>query len=254
MTSDPLAALRTAEEQLSDADDAYGVQAVLVDVVTVLHDQFGVDDPAVRMLSSLTLPNRNLRWWDPQKYTEHLSSTVTTALRVIARATQRLESGRPAGVGTSAVRQDHATGGLPLDESAVDPDLWKYVGSLVQNGDWAHVASAACRFLEHKLRAWKQPESDADASRLVAGLFGDRAPLALGDNEGQRQGWEQLIRGLLMGPRNAVQHGIDERPAEEVRRFGAGVVGTVTVILTEIKSRHPQRCSDLTEPPDADND
>lgn len=98
--------------------------------------------------------------------------------------------------------------GLPANELHVEPGLWAFVKGAAERGEWDHVASGAVRYVEHHLRASAREGSDADAPRLAATLFGLGGPLALGDNEGQRQGRESIIRGFLMGPRNAVQQGI----------------------------------------------
>lgn len=238
MSTHTIDTLRTADADLQRAVTVEEAQPVLLHVIAVLREAFSDDDPFVLGMQSVTLPNRELGTVNPGRYARRLQSTIMTTRALIERAIQRLEA--------------RATQDLPMDVTTTDPDLWEYVGNLITNGDWAHVGSAACRFLEHQVRSWAGATSEADAPGLVAGLFGRGADLALGDNEGQRQGWESIIRGMLMGPRNAVQHGIDGRHPDELRRFAAGVVGAATMILTEIRSRHPQRFEQPTEPPDTD--
>jgi hypothetical protein len=125
------------------------------------------------------------------------------------------------------------------DSLGIDAGLWDFIKGAADPGEWDHVASGAVRYVEHHLRAWAEASSEADAPGLVNALFGKGAPLALGDNEGQRQGWESIIRGFLMGPRNEVQHGISDR--DDLHRFASGVLGTASLILTEVRRRYPDR-------------
>lgn len=138
-----------------------------------------------------------------------------------------------------ALMGDPKPAALPADALRLEPGLWAFVSGAAERGEWDHVASGAVRYLEHHVRAWAGARSDADAPGLVSGLFGKGQPLALGQNEGQRQGWESIVRGFLMGPRNAVQHGISNR--EDLEQYAVGVLGTCSLILVEVRRDYPDR-------------
>lgn len=230
---DPEDALLGAAASLMEARDGEQLEAAFR-LAKLVPQAYGLEATSeARRLYELKLPGGGQRRLDPDAYsrlTEEAREEATELLRNLAAK----ESVAPPAEQRRIIRPE-------LARLTVDPDLWVYIGTLVMNDDWQHVASAACRFLEDRLREWAGVGSEVDGPALATQLFGQGAPLALGDNEGQRQGWEQLVRGLLMGPRNAVQHGIDARQSTDLRCFASGIVGTVTLILAELRARHPQQ-------------
>jgi hypothetical protein len=76
----------------------------------------------------------------------------------------------------------------PLDDSAIDPDLWVHVQGLVESGDWNKVALNTAVFVGDKLRAWAQlpPAVTGSVDVFKASLATDK--LRLGDRPSEQQG------------------------------------------------------------------
>jgi hypothetical protein len=209
--------------------DVGTLRGITLGLMGALVDEFGDNDPLVRGLAEIKFPDPRRRAISPEGFRVQMQAAVSTVREVALVAAKRIDARRSAGASPSP--------GLDVGPATVDPDLWAYIGRVVGIGDWAHAASGACVFLEEQLRS-RAPRPHLEAPPLVADLFRAGGPLELGDNPGQRDGWASLVRGLLMGPRNRVQHRIDPRAPDELRRYAAGIIGTVSLILTELRSRH----------------
>jgi len=122
----------------------------------------------------------------------------------------------------------------PVDDAAIDPELWGHVQVLIDAGDWDKVALNTAVFVEDKLRVWAQLPSTITGSVNVfnAALAPDQ--FLLGDSSSEQQGWQQLGRGFALALRNRSGHRVDKR--SDAKRYALGVLGLGSLLLTEIKS------------------
>ena len=94
----------------------------------------------------------------------------------------------------------------------------------------------ACLFVEDSIRKWASRPPEEVGETLMTSVFGERGPFRLGKTEGERQGWHRLAMGIAMALRNPSGHRISER--EDHRTYALGVIGTCSLLLTELKFEH----------------
>jgi hypothetical protein len=138
-------------------------------------------------------------------------------------------SSAPASIESAANRRDP----IPIDDRAIDPELWDHVRVLVQAEEWDKLALTASVFVENKLREWAKLPGNMRGSTQVfkAALATDK--FALGDQPSEQQGWQQLGTGFALALRNPSGHRIDTRGDAE--RYALGVLGPASLFLTEIR-------------------
>ncbi|MGN8245775.1 TIGR02391 family protein [Cellulomonas soli] len=129
-----------------------------------------------------------------------------------------------------------------LEGANYDPGLWDEVKHSVEEERWQQVASAAVIYLEDKVRRWAGTPLDPNGKKLVGHALLVRAlspdgPLVLGSQPNETEGWRNLGTGLTAAVSNVVRHGIDDRP--DGRRYALGVLGLVSLLLTQIRYEHP---------------
>jgi len=125
----------------------------------------------------------------------------------------------------------------PINETSIDSELWEHVRVLVENGQWDKVALQACVFLESTLRTWAGI-SPGDVKNSVDVFKTAMSPdkFRLGATDAEEQGWRQLATGFSMALRNASGHRIEDR--DDAKRYAIGVLGTASLLLTEIRHVH----------------
>ena len=121
----------------------------------------------------------------------------------------------------------------PIDDSAIDPELWSHVRVLVEAQEWDKVALNASVFLEDKLRRWAQVPASVKGSTDVFKMALAQGKFRLGGQESEQQGWQQLATGFAMALRNRSGHRID--PRGDSKRYAVGVLGLASLLLTEIR-------------------
>jgi hypothetical protein len=127
-----------------------------------------------------------------------------------------------------------------VSDSAVDPELWEHVRHSVESEQWDQVASQACIFTEAKVRKWAdRPDHEVGKDLMTAVFKPDGGVLPLGRTSGETQGWHLLAMGLAMAVRNADTHRIQERA--DHKRYAMGVVGTASLLLTQLRYEHGNR-------------
>lgn len=122
-----------------------------------------------------------------------------------------------------------------LDE-IFDSALWSSLDPLVRGGDWDAVVWKAMAVFEDELRRATGLAS-MSLSNMVGKAFTDIVPLGVNDHPGEAAGWRKLAEGLVSAVRNPTVHG--ELGADRVYAFG--VVGAVSLLLTELRREHPSR-------------
>lgn len=138
----------------------------------------------------------------------------------------------------------------PLDEGGFDPELWEHVGSHLEDEEWGKVASQAAIFTEDRIRRWAGRPADEVGERLMTAVFGERGDYRLGTNESEKQGWHRLAMGLSMAVRNVDLHRIQRRP--DLRRYAMGVLGSSSLLLTQLRFEHGNRFHDVSRMAPAD--
>jgi hypothetical protein len=128
-----------------------------------------------------------------------------------------------------------------LFEDTIEINLWRHLEGLIKQEDWDKVAAGATRYLEESLGSWCAISRDKNGrlltgTRLVEATIGVKGSFRLGNQENEHQGWQQLASGLFKAVRNVDAHQLQQRT--DTRYYAIGVVGTVSLILTQLKSRH----------------
>ena len=132
----------------------------------------------------------------------------------------------------------------PLDEAAIDPELWAHVQNLIANNDWIKVPAAVAIFLEDKVRKWAGDPKDRNGNALVGKNLYARAlnrdgELRLGRQESESEGWLALGTGLALAISNVDRHRIQQRA--DLKRYAMGVLGLGSLLLTQLRYEHPAR-------------
>lgn len=151
-------------------------------------------------------------------------------------------------VRTAIYEIEELTGSAVGTNSGYDEELWSHVAEVVVAGRWETVASQAAIWLEDRLRKWSGRAETEYGTKLVSNVLrpsdGD---FPLGRTEGERQGWMQFGLGIVGAVSNSVRHRIDERT--DPKRYALGVLGAVSLLLTELKNTYPDRCTASTQAP-----
>lgn len=132
-------------------------------------------------------------------------------------------------------------GDEPMDEHAYDPDLWAYVKTEVEDGEWGKVASQTAIFVENHIRTWAGNPQDAKGNNLVGKnlyleVFGDASDYRLGRQASEREGWRYLGMGFAQALSNVDRHRIQTR--DDAKRYALGVLGLGSLLLTQLRYEH----------------
>lgn len=128
-----------------------------------------------------------------------------------------------------------------IDERSFDPELWNHVSGLIEDEDWAKVASQTAIFVENHVRTWAGDPKDKNGDSLVGkalylDVFGDSSDWRLGVRAGEREGWRFLGIGFAQALSNVDRHKIQKRP--DARRYAIGVLGLGSLLLTQMRHEH----------------
>lgn len=137
--------------------------------------------------------------------------------------------------------------GSPLDDAAIEGELWAHVQGLVATDDWAKVPAAVAIFVEDKVRTWAgDPRQDSGAAlvgkALYAKALNDAGTLRLGRQESEWEGWRSLGVGLALACGNVDRHRIQQRA--DVKRYAMGVLGLGSLLLTQLRYEHAARIAE----------
>lgn len=124
-------------------------------------------------------------------------------------------------------------------ESLVDVELWSKIEHLVVGHNWDQVVSQSVIFFEHWVRRRAGLPNDLVGVDLMRDAFKAGGPLALaiGESASETEGWHLLARGLTQAVRNVAGHRIEERP--DAKTYAMGVLGTVSLLMTQVRLEHP---------------
>jgi hypothetical protein len=123
--------------------------------------------------------------------------------------------------------------------ASIDPELWEHVGRLVEMEQWAQVASLTAIFVESQIRQWAGRPATEVGEALMTAVLGDAGAFRLGQTPGERQGWHRLGMGFSLAIRNVDTHRIQVRDDE--KRYAMGVLGTGSLLLTQLRHEHRDR-------------
>lgn len=129
----------------------------------------------------------------------------------------------------------------PTDVRSFDPELWEHVRQLVEDGDWAKVASQTAIFVEDRIRTWAGEPTGRQGEPLVgkglmAHVLGDSSDWRLGSRAGEREGWRGLGMGFAQALGNVDRHRIQSR--DDAQRYAIGVLGVGSLLLTQLQHEH----------------
>lgn len=139
-----------------------------------------------------------------------------------------------------------------LDSAGIDPELWAFVHTDIEGEHWGKTATQATLFLEDRIRKWTGQPAELVGVDLMKAVLGPGANYRLGRTDGEKDGWHQFARGIVMALRNAAAHRIEDRP--DHRRYVLGVVGSCSLLLTQLRYEHGNRFDDLSPVPETDKD
>lgn len=126
----------------------------------------------------------------------------------------------------------------PFSNATIDPELWQHVQGLVDAGDWEKVVREAAVFVEDKLRIWATVPSSVTGSVSVfkAAIGPNAFVLPKAGPSSEQQGWQQLAAGFALALRNPSGHQVRHR--NDAERYALGVLGTASLLLTEIRHEY----------------
>ena len=131
-----------------------------------------------------------------------------------------------------------------FDTAGVDPELWAFISSDVEGEHWGKAASQATLFLEDRIRKWSDEPAEVIGVDLMKAVLGPSGNYRIGRTENEKDGWHQFARGIVMALRNAAAHRIEDRP--DHRRYVLGVVGSCSLLLTQLRYEHGTRFADVS--------
>ncbi|GAA3595542.1 hypothetical protein GCM10022198_19250 [Klugiella xanthotipulae] len=197
-------------------------------VQAVLQQSLGSDSTIVEDFSKLKY---SMGFWtgapgEDEIHAEFFRSRMRDACSIIDAAIYVLEIA----VGPSAA-----------DSTQYDSGLWSHVRHSVIEERWEQVPSAACIYVEHKVRQWAGNPVGSDGKKLVGHSLFTKAlnsggPLALGSQPNETDGWRNLGTGLIAAIGNVDRHGIQDR--NDVKKYALGVLGLSSLLLSQIKLQH----------------
>jgi hypothetical protein len=121
-----------------------------------------------------------------------------------------------------------------------DRDLIARVDHVFRVEDWTAVASMAATFVEDRFRTWAGLDQSAFGVNLMTKvLHPDTGAFPLGTAAPEREGWHQLGRGFVSACSNVDRHRIQSR--DDLRRYAVGVLGTASLLLTQMRYQHGNR-------------
>jgi hypothetical protein len=130
------------------------------------------------------------------------------------------------------------------DEAGIDPELWEHVMPEVQSEAWVKVARGALIFTEDRLRKWANRPASEVGGDLAVAIFGRNGDYRLGIVEGEKDGWQLFAQGIAKALRNVDTHRIQER--SDLKRYALGVVGSCSLLLTQMRYMHGNRFVDTS--------
>lgn len=177
-------------------------------------------------------------WSDskPQRvFVDAARTGVLRAAGIVEAAIHYLELTLPSADGPGARRSNDE--GLQYD-----PGLWKHVESSVEKEEWSAVAMLVAQYVEHHVREWSGIDLDSNGQpvvgkNLAVQAFSHEGALSLGRVRAEIEGWRNLASGFMMALSNVDRHRIQDR--EDLKRYALGVLGTGSLILTQIQYQHP---------------
>lgn len=120
----------------------------------------------------------------------------------------------------------------PFSEATIDSELWEHVRGLIEADDWEKVARESAVFVESKLRDWASLSAVPGSTEVFKQAFAS-GKFTLGGSASETQGWQQLAGGFSMALRNRTGHRVETRG--DAKRYALGVLGTASLLLTEIR-------------------
>jgi hypothetical protein len=120
--------------------------------------------------------------------------------------------------------------------ASIDPELWDHVRHLVEQEQWAQVASQTEIFVESKVRQWAGRPPTEVGEKLMTAVVGENGEFPLGRTQGEKQGWHRLGMGFAMALRNVDTHRIQQR--DDAKRYAMGVLGAGSLLLTQLRHQH----------------
>mgnify|MGYP000574856442 CR=1 FL=1 len=179
--------------------------------------------------------------WTPSMYTLGDSSAFTQVFRATVPEVQ--------GILDAAVTEIEMLSeeGPVSDEAGVDHELWEHVAPEVRSEAWGKAAREAVIFTEDRIRRWAgRPVAEVGKDLAVA-IFGSNGEYRMGLADGEKQGWQFIAQGIAQALRNADTHRIQTRA--DHRRYAMGVIGTCSLLLTQMRYEHGNRFHDATPVP-----
>jgi hypothetical protein len=124
--------------------------------------------------------------------------------------------------------------------NTLDADLMARVDHVFRNEDWTAVASLAATFVEDRFRTWAGLDHSAFGVNLMTKvLHPETGAFPLGVAPAEIEGWHQLGRGFMSSCSNVDRHRIQSR--DDLRRYAVGVLGTASLLLTQMRYQHGNR-------------
>jgi Protein of unknown function (Hypoth_ymh) len=130
------------------------------------------------------------------------------------------------------------------DDNGIDAELWEFIASDVDAEHWGKAATQATLFLEDRIRRWCGQPLELVGERLMGAVFGQNGNYRLGRTDGEKDGWNLFAIGIAKALRNAAAHRIDTRP--DHRRYVLGLIGSCSLLLTQLRYEHGNRFVDLS--------
>jgi hypothetical protein len=184
---------------------------------------FGRDHDFVQQFTSL-------------RYTPSMYTSGTDFAPYVARGL-----GRARGLLEAAQYEISELTGEPdvTEAESVDPELFEHVQELLEREEWGKVVRETCVFVEDKVRAWAGQPKSLTGVDLMTTVLKKGGVFPLGQTDQEAEGWHLLGLGIIKALRNANLHRIDTRP--DHRRYALGVVGTASLLLTQLRYEHGNR-------------
>ena len=117
-------------------------------------------------------------------------------------------------------------------------ELWSKIDPLVLGEKWDQDVSSSVIFFEHGVRTGARLPNSVIGVDLMTAAFKEGAPLALASGEvtSETEGWHLLALGLMKAVRNL--RGTESK-SEDARTYAMGVLGTISLIMTQVRLERP---------------
>jgi hypothetical protein len=132
-----------------------------------------------------------------------------------------------------------------VQAESYDAGLWEHVRRLVESQDWNNLSASVAIYVEDRVRTWADLPNTLVGHGLYARAFANDGALRLGISAGEWEGWKQLAMGLAQGVGNANRHRVEARA--DARKYGLGVLGLGSLLLTQIRWEHPNVVNDASD-------